>query len=71
MTKEYNVTGMSCPHCQAHVERALNSIDGVSATVSLNPPVATVSYEGIDPLPLKELQEVVNNKAGDYQLSEK
>ncbi len=33
---KYNVTGMSCAACQAHVEKAVNSVDGVTGcTVSL------------------------------------
>ena len=41
MQKTFNVSGMMCMHCRAHVEKALNSISGVSATVTLDPPVAT------------------------------
>lgn len=34
--EKYNVTGMTCAACQAHVEKAVNSVDGVaSCTVSL------------------------------------
>ena len=29
--KKYNVTGMSCAACQAHVEKAVSSVDGVSS----------------------------------------
>ncbi|MBO4450364.1 MAG: heavy metal translocating P-type ATPase, partial [Clostridiales bacterium] len=29
--KKYNVTGMSCAACQAHVEKAVASVDGVSS----------------------------------------
>jgi Cu+-exporting ATPase len=29
------VNGMSCGHCSAHVEKALNAIEGVKATVDL------------------------------------
>ncbi len=69
MEKKYNVSGMMCQHCRAHVERALNSIDGVSATVTLEPAEATVRFSG-DALPLSELQKVVNEQAGEYTLSE-
>ena len=35
-TDKYLVTGMSCAACQAHVEKAVNSVDGVdSCSVSL------------------------------------
>ena len=30
MTKIYNVEGMMCPHCEAHVKAALEAIDGVA-----------------------------------------
>ena len=41
--KKYKVEGMMCGHCRMHVEKALNSIEGVSATVTLDPPVAEVA----------------------------
>lgn len=69
MKKEFKVEGMTCNHCRMHVEKALNSIDGVKATVTLDPPVATVEFSG-EEKPLKELQEVVTENAGDYTLKE-
>ena len=30
-TTKYDVTGMSCAACQAHVEKAVSSLDGVSS----------------------------------------
>jgi len=33
--KTLQIKGMSCGHCSARVEKALNSIDGVEAKVSL------------------------------------
>ena len=33
--KTMRVDGMTCPHCVARVEKALNAIDGVTATVDL------------------------------------
>ena len=69
MKKEFKVEGMMCDHCRMHVEKALNSIDGVHATVTLNPPVATVEFpEGEKTL--DELQAVVTAEAGDYTLKE-
>ncbi len=35
MKKKMNIEGMMCPHCQKHVSQALNSIEGVKATVDL------------------------------------
>lgn len=33
--KKMNIEGMMCAHCQSHVEKALNGIEGVHATVDL------------------------------------
>ncbi|MEG0076293.1 heavy metal translocating P-type ATPase [Anaerorhabdus sp.] len=41
-TKVIQIEGMSCGHCQARVEKALNAIDGVEATVNLESKSATV-----------------------------
>lgn len=43
MTKTMTINGMMCAHCQAHVEKALNAIDGVTATVDLAAKSATVT----------------------------
>lgn len=37
------IDGMMCMHCKAHVEKALNAIDGVSATVDLENKAAYIS----------------------------
>lgn len=29
MTKEYNIKGMNCPHCQATVTKSIAAVDGV------------------------------------------
>ena len=67
--RQYQVEGMMCKHCVGRVERALNSIEGVKAEVTLEPPVATVEWEGT-PLPIEELQKILIEKGGDYQISE-
>ena len=69
ITRQYQVGGMMCKHCVGRVERALNSIEGVKAEVTLNPPIANVEYDG-EPLPIEELQKILREKAGDYQISE-
>ena len=38
------VEGMSCGHCSARVEKALNAIEGVSAKVDLDAKAASVTY---------------------------
>ena len=42
MTKTIVIKGMMCAHCQAHVEKALNALPGVTATVNLEAGTATV-----------------------------
>ncbi len=44
MKKEYTIEGMMCNHCRMHAEKALNQLDGVTATVSLEPPVAVIEF---------------------------
>ena len=46
MKKEITINGMSCGHCQARVEKALNAIPGVEAKVDLKKKTATVSLSG-------------------------
>ena len=43
MKKLIHIEGMSCSHCSGRVEKALNALDGVSATVSLEDKAATVT----------------------------
>lgn len=45
MTKTLEIKGMMCMHCQAHVEKALNALDGATATVNLEAGTATVTME--------------------------
>ena len=65
---EYKVEGMMCNNCRFHVEKALNSIDGVRASVTLEPPVASV--EADRELTVAELQKTIAEKAGEYTISE-
>ena len=68
VTKEYRITGMMCKHCVGRVERALNTIEGVKATVTLEPSVAVIQFED-RLLSVEELQQVLTEKAGDYTIS--
>lgn len=68
MKKEFTVEGMMCNHCRMHVEKALNRLEGVNATVTLDPPVATVEFTGGREYTLEELQKQVSEEAGDYIL---
>ena len=69
MEKQFKVSGMMCNHCRMHVEKALNKLEGVSATVTLDPPVATVQFNGKE-YTLDELQQQITEEAGEYTLSE-
>ena len=42
MEKIIKIDGMSCSHCSMRVEKALNAIDGVSATVNPEDNTATL-----------------------------
>ncbi len=46
MKKVMHIEGMSCNHCKAAVEKALNAIDGVQAEVNLDDKLADVELEG-------------------------
>jgi len=45
MKKEISINGMTCGHCQARVEKALNAIPGVEAKVDLKKKIAVVSIK--------------------------
>ena len=46
MTKEYLIKGMNCTHCQAAAQKAIESVEGVSAaTVDLKSGKAFVEGE--------------------------
>lgn len=66
--KRYQVEGMMCDHCRQHVEQALNELDGVLATVTLEPSVATIDFAQA-PLSVEQLQEALA-KAGKYSIKE-
>ena len=70
MKKEFKVEGMMCDHCRMHVEKALNSIAGIKATVTLEPPLAVIDFVDHE-ISLDELQKTVTQEAGDYKLLEK
>jgi Cu2+-exporting ATPase len=57
MIHTYNITGMTCDGCRSKVEKTLNTIEGVEASVSLNPPIATITME--KHIPTTQLQEAL------------
>ncbi len=70
MKKRFNVEGMMCDHCRAHVEKALNTVEGVKAVVTLSPAEAEVEFTRGEKS-TEELQRAISQHAGDYRLSEK
>ena len=69
MKREYTIGGMMCQHCRAHVEKALNAVEGVKAVVTLEPPTAVIEFTGAEK-PLAELQAALSAE-GEYTISEK
>ncbi len=67
MTHTYSITGMSCDGCRSKVEKTLNTVDGVEATVTLNPPVATLIME--KHVATDQLQKALT-AAGKYTITE-
>lgn len=62
------VNGMMCDHCRKHVEKALNKMEGVRATVTRNPDKAILECEGKIP-PLVIFNDFLKKEAGeDYSL---
>lgn len=68
--KTYLVEGMMCDHCRTRVEKVLNMWEGASAQVTLTPPEAVITFQRKVPA-LAELQQLIDEKAGDYTLKEK
>ena len=58
MKKKYNVTGMSCSACAAHVGKAVNDLDGYSCNVSLltNSMEVSSNHDIDDELVIKAVQ---------------
>jgi Cu+-exporting ATPase len=54
---ELNIGGMTCASCAARIERKLNRLDGVTATVNYATEQASVDYSG--PVTVRELVGVV------------
>ncbi|MFM2368225.1 MAG: hypothetical protein RL619_525 [Bacteroidota bacterium] len=66
MKHTYIVTGMSCDGCRSKVEKTLNVIDGIQATVSLDPPMATITMD--KHIPTVQLQDALT-AAGNYTIT--
>jgi len=59
----YKIQGMTCNGCRANVEKALNSIEGVTAIVDLQKGEAAIETQ--QHVPLEKLQETLSEK-GHY-----
>jgi len=57
MTKTLIIEGMTCGHCASHVQKALNAIDGIKATVDLDSRIVTVELS--KPVDDKTLKKAV------------
>jgi Cu+-exporting ATPase len=65
MIHTYKITGMSCDGCRTKVEKTLNAVEGISAVVTLNPPIATITME--KHIPIEQLQTALTT-AGNYTI---
>lgn len=68
MTHQYIISGMSCDGCRKKVEKTLNTVEGIQAEVSLNPPLATITME--KHVATEKFQEVLT-EAGKYTIEMK
>lgn len=57
MTKTITIEGMMCTHCSGRVEKALNAIEGVTATVDLAAKTATVTGDVTDEVLRKTVED--------------
>ncbi len=65
MKHDYIIEGMSCDGCRSKVEKALNTVEGITAEVSLDPPKASIAME--KHIPTEKLQAAVT-AAGNYKI---
>ncbi|RKR11079.1 Cu2+-exporting ATPase [Flavobacterium sp. 90] len=65
MTHQYIISGMSCDGCRKKVEKTLNTIEGIQAEVTLNPPLATITME--KHVATEKFQEALT-EAGKYTI---
>ncbi|MBU1372715.1 MAG: heavy metal translocating P-type ATPase [Bacteroidetes bacterium] len=58
MKHTYKISGMTCNGCRTNAEKALNTIKGIHATVTLNPPEADIEME--EHIPTEKLQQALS-----------
>ena len=57
MTRTMKIEGMMCAHCSGRVEKALNELPGVTATVDLAAGAATVTGDVSDEILTKAVTD--------------
>lgn len=67
MKHTYRISGMSCDGCRQKAEKALNSIKGVKAKLTIHPPEAEITLSR--DVPLAKLQEALW-AAGNYSIGD-
>ncbi|MEO6174986.1 MAG: heavy metal translocating P-type ATPase [Flavobacterium circumlabens] len=65
MTHTYTISGMTCDGCRTKVEKTLNAVQGIKATVTLDPPLATITME--KHIATEQLQEALT-AVGKYTI---
>lgn len=67
MKRTYKIEGMTCGHCVASVQKALDNVDEIAAAkIQLESPQAELTLNGM--VSLDELQEIVA-EAGNYKIT--
>lgn len=66
MIHTYTISGMSCDGCRSKVEKTLNAVEGVQATVTLHPQEAIITME--KHIPTAQLQEALA-AVGNYTIA--
>lgn len=59
-TQDFRISGMTCTSCSSRVQRKLNKVPGVSATVNFATETAQVSYDSSQ-VSVEELMTVIEN----------
>lgn len=67
MSHKYQISGMTCNGCRAHVEKSLSQVDGVkNVEVDLQKEEAVISM--LRHIPLEKFQEVLQKDGGSYNI---
>ncbi|RXK52630.1 heavy metal translocating P-type ATPase [Aquirufa rosea] len=69
MKHTYPITGMTCQGCRSHVEKALNTVTGAKAIVSLEKAEATIEMD--HHIPLEVFEQALHAGGGNYHIGQK